>query len=359
MTQRNLTTGAFMLLAIVLGTLALDAVIPAISLLPALTLSDSVQNFVTVFLGIFIEAAPFLLFGSLASGLIAVYVSADDVAAFFPRNKALATMTGALLGIAFPVCECGVVPVVRRLSQKGLPISAGIAFLLAAPVINPIVIASTYAAFGLGPIFWARIGFTFVVAVAVGIVFSAQPQLIKILRPRTLVVAGGNFESRVPSPESEVPNPESPAGRSTALGTRDSRGSRLQTALATAADDFFDVGRYLVLGSMIAALLQTLVPQSALVAIGRGPVSSVLALQALAYVLSVCSTVDAFLALSFVNTFTTGAIISFLVFGPMVDIKSTLMFLGLFRQRAVAYLIALTFLMTLFIGVFINLNVGW
>ncbi len=352
MTQRNLTTGAFVLLAIVLGTLALDTVIPAISLLPALTLSDPLQNFVTVFLGIFIEAAPFLLFGSLASGLIAVYVSADDVAAFFPRNKALATMTGALLGIAFPVCECGVVPVVRRLSQKGLPISSGIAFLLAAPVINPIVIASTYAAFGVGPIFWARIGFTFVVAVAIGMVFSAQPQLIKILRPRTLVVAGGSGESR-------IPNPENTNLQDSALGTRDSRGGRLQLALATAADDFFDVGRYLVLGSLIAALLQTLVPQSALVAIGRGPVSSVLALQALAYVLSVCSTVDAFLALSFVNTFTTGAIISFLVFGPMVDIKSTLMFLGLFRQRAVAYLIALTFLMALFIGVFINLNVGW
>ncbi len=352
MTQRNLTTGAFVLLAIVLGTLALDAVIPAISLLPALTLSDPLQNFVTVFLGIFIEAAPFLLFGSLASGLIAVYVSADDVAAFFPRNKALATMTGALLGIAFPVCECGVVPVVRRLSQKGLPISSGIAFLLAAPVINPIVIASTYAAFGLGPVFWARIGFTFVVSVAVGLVFSVQPQLIKILRPRTLAVAGGSHESGVPSPKNTN------LGDS-GLGTRGSRGSRLQSALATAADDFFDVGRYLVLGSMIAALLQTLVPQSALVAIGRGPVSSVLALQALAYVLSVCSTVDAFLALSFVNTFTTGAIISFLVFGPMVDIKSTLMFLGLFRQRAVAYLIALTFLMALFIGVFINLNVGW
>lgn len=342
MTQRNLTTGAFVLLAIVLGTLALDVVIPAISLLPALTLSDPLQNFVTVFLGIFIEAAPFLLFGSLASGLIAVYVSADDVAAFFPRNKALATMTGALLGIAFPVCECGVVPVVRRLSQKGLPISSGIAFLLAAPVINPIVIASTYAAFGLGPIFWARIGFTFVVAVTVGLVFSAQPQLIKILRPRTLVVTGGSSELPIPSRES-----------------RDPQGSRLQSALVTAADDFFDVGRYLVLGSVIAALLQTLVPQSALVAIGRGPVSSVLALQALAYVLSVCSTVDAFLALSFVNTFTSGAIVSFLVFGPMVDIKSTLMFLGLFRQRAVAYLIALTFLMALFIGVFINLNLGW
>jgi uncharacterized protein len=347
MTRRKLTTGVLVLLAIVLGTLALDTLVPAISLMPALALPDPLQNFVTVFLGIFIEAAPFLLFGSLASGLIAVFVSADDIAAFFPRNRALATMSGALLGIAFPVCECGVVPVVRRLSQKGLPISAGIAFLMAAPVINPVVIASTYAAFGFGPIFWARIVFTFVVAVAVGMVFSAQPQLIKVLRPRSLVVAGGN------SPQVEGPS------RDWGPGTHDSTGSRLQAAFTIAADDFFDVGRYLVLGSLVAAALQTFVPQSALVSIGRDQVSSVLALQLLAYVLSVCSTVDAFLALSFVNTFTAGAIVSFLVFGPMVDIKSTLMFLGLFRGRAVAYIIALTFFMTLLIGVFINRNLSW
>lgn len=348
MTRRKLTTGVLVLLAIVLGTLALDTLIPAISLMPALALPDPLQNFVTVFLGIFIEAAPFLLFGSLASGLIAVFVSADDIAAIFPRNRALATMTGALLGIAFPVCECGVVPVVRRLSQKGLPISAGIAFLMAAPVINPVVIASTYAAFGFSPIFWARMAFTFVVAVAVGLVFSAQPQLIKILRPRSLVVAGGSS-----APQAERPS------RGAGPGTHDSLGARLQAAFTIASDDFFDVGRYLVLGSIVAAALQTFVPQSMLVAIGRDQVSSVLALQVLAYVLSVCSTVDAFLALSFVNTFTAGSIVSFLVFGPMVDIKSTLMFLGLFRGRAVAYIVALTFFMTLLIGVFINLNLSW
>ena len=134
---------------------------------------------------------------------------------------------------------------------------------------------------------------------------------------------------------------------------------RLQSALTIAADDFFDVGRYLVVGSLLASALQTFVPQAALVAVGRDGVTSVLALQILAYVLSVCSTVDAFLALSFVNTFTAGSIVAFLIFGPMVDIKSTLMFLGLFRGRVVAYLLALTFLMALLIGVFVNFNLAW
>jgi hypothetical protein len=337
MSRAQLLTAVAVLLALLLGTIVLDTALPALSVLPVLALPDALQNFVTVFLGIFIEAAPFLLFGSLASGLIAVYVSADDIAAFFPRSRPLATVAGALLGIAFPVCECGVVPVVRRLSQKGLPISAGIAFLLAAPVINPVVIASTYAAFGTGIVFWGRIGFTLLVAIVVGLVFIAQPQLIKVLKPRSLGVLSG---------ASGV----APAGPPP-------RGSRLQLAFSTAAEDFFDVGRYLVIGSLLAAGLQTFVPQRAMLDIGSGPIASVLALQALAYVLSVCSTVDAFLALSFSGSFTTGSIIAFLVFGPMVDIKSTLMYLGLFRQRPVIYIIALTFLLTLLIGLFINLNI--
>ncbi len=344
MNRSKLPVAVTLLFAVMLGTIVLDAVLPALSLWPVVTLPDSLQNFVTVFLGIFIEAAPFLLFGSLASGLIAVFVSADDIAALFPRNRALATMLGAVLGVVFPVCECGVVPVVRRLAQKGLPISAGIAFLLAAPVINPVVIASTYAAFGFGLVFWARLGFTFLVAVVVGLVFAAQPQLIRILRPRTLGPLMGGSDAITPDADAGNKPPTVSA--------------RLQQAFVTATEDFFDVGRYLVLGSLLAALLQTIVPQSALVSIGSSPVTSVFALQALAYVLSVCSTVDAFLALSFVGTFTTGSIISFLVLGPMADIKSTLMYLGLFRQRPVLYILVLTFLMTMLIGIFINLNVG-
>ena len=110
---------------------------------------------------------------------------------------------------------------------------------------------------------------------------------------------------------------------------------------------------------MLAAAMQTLVPQSALLALGAGPVTSVLAMMILAFVLSVCSTVDAFLALAFVNTFTPASILAFLVFGPMVDIKSSLMFLGVFRRRAVLYLILLPLMLTMLITIYLNLNVRW
>jgi uncharacterized membrane protein YraQ (UPF0718 family) len=343
MSRKKLLSFVILILAILLGTFALDNLLPVLGGAPALSLPDLAQTYVTTFLGIFIEAAPFLLLGSIASGVIAVFVTADDMARVIPRNPILATVIGALLGLIFPVCECGVVPVVRRLYQKGLPISAGIAFLLGAPVLNPVVIASTYAAFGLSTIFWSRLGFTFLVAVSIGLVFNAQPSLLRILRPGSLAPVMGGSSEIIPESALQVEH----------------FADRLQRAFGIAADDFFDMGRYLVVGSLIATTLQTIVPQQALVNIGASPVTSVIALCLLAFVLSVCSTVDAFLALSFVNTFTTGSIIAFLVFGPMVDIKSTMMFLGVFRRRVVLYLVLLPLLAATVIGLAINLNFGW
>lgn len=287
------------------------------------------QTFVTIFLGIFIEAAPFLLAGSIVSGLLAIFVDQNMISRFVPRQPLLAALTGAGMGLLFPVCECGVVPVTRRLYEKGLPMSVGIAFLLAAPVVNPVVILSTWSAFGVSEVLWGRLVFSFLVALLVGLIFQfAKPQ--EVLLPEV----SGHFHEH-----------------GTISGKRS---SKIQQSLMTAGDDFLDMARYLIIGSMLAASMQTLVPQSALLSIGQGPVLSVIAMQALAFVLSICSTVDSFVALAFVNSFTTGSILSFLVFGPMVDIKSSLMFLGVFQRRVVAYLIVLPLLMTLLMGIVWN-----
>ena len=298
-------------------------------------LAQRFQTFVTIFLGIFIEAAPFLLVGSLVSGFIAVFVDHDLLARFLPRRAMPAALSGAALGLLFPVCECGVVPVTRRLYEKGLPMSIGIAFLLAAPVVNTVVMISTYAAFGWGPVLWGRIAFSFLVAALVGLLFH-------LTQPREVLLPGVGAHDHHHHP----------------VDPNQRLGGRIQNALMTAGDDFLDMARYLIIGTILAASMQTLVPQSALLAVGQGPVLSVLAMQALAFVLSVCSTVDAFLALAFSGIFSTGSIISFLTFGPMVDIKSSLMFLGIFQRRVVFYLIVLPFLLTLLIGIFWNLNIG-
>jgi len=291
------------------------------------------QTFTTVFLGIFIEAVPFLLTGTIASGLIEVFVSREWVLRLVPRNLLAAALIGSMLGFAFPVCECSVVPVTRRLFRKELPLSAGVAYLVAAPVINPIVIASTWAAFGFGRMLLAWVSLALVVAVTMGCVFALAREPRQVLRP-------------IPSAPLD-PHPPQRWFK------------RLPQALVVVGGEFFEMGRYLVLGSLLAATLQTLVPQAELLGIGRGPVASVLAMILLAFVLSVCSTGDAFVSLAFTRTFTSGSILAFLLFGPMVDLKSLLMFLGVFRRRSVAYLVLLPLAMTLFAALFLNLNVGW
>lgn len=301
-----------------------------------------VQIFSTRFLGIFIEAAPFLLLGALVSGLLEVFISREDIVGWIPHNPVLATAAGAFMGFAFPVCECGVVPVTRRLFTKGLPMSVGVAFLLAAPVMNPIVMVSTYIAFSGAPnggvIIIGRFVFTLIVAISVGVIFALAARPQDVLLPSSLApVAGGSGE------ELKLKVPQKPLS------------ARLYEAMQVGSDEFFEMGRYLIIGSMLAALMQTVVSQEVLLSLGRGPFVSVIVMQLLAFVLSVCSTVDSFLALAFVGTFTGGSILAFLVFGPMIDIKSTLMFAGVFKRRTVLYLIVLPMLMTLLMGVWTNL----
>lgn len=313
-------------------------VVPRLS---ELAISGRFETFVTIFLGIFIEAVPFLLAGSAVSGFIEVFIDKNSLARLIPKRPLPAAMVGSVLGFAFPVCECGVVPVTRRLYNKGLPLPVGVAFLLAAPVVNPVVILSTYAAFGWGPVLVGRLVFSVLIAFAVGLLFStAKPE--DVLLPETLEQI--QQEQPEQGPTKSVKRP---------------LGERLWQSLAIGADDFLDMARYLIVGSLLAAGMQTVVPQSTLLALGTGPVISVVVMMALAFVLSICSTVDAFVALSFTNSFTTGSILAFLVFGPMVDIKSSLMFMGVFKRRVVVYLILLPLLFSLAISVFINLNLGW
>lgn len=311
---------------------------------------DRLSTFTTIFLGIFIEAAPFLLLGTLGSGLVEVFFNKDDLNRLIPRNPLAGALVGGMMGLFFPVCECGVVPLTRRLFKKGLPLSVGVAFLLAAPVMNPIVIASTFAAFGVGPVLYLRLGLTLLIAVITGLVFAKQTHPERLLNATAWAeISGGSIDSP----------PLSANQTGVGVFARPSLREGLPRVMAIAADEFFEMGRYLIIGSLLAAFMQTVVPQSALLAVSNGPVISVLAMITLAVILSVCSTVDAFIALAFAGTFTTGSVLAFLVFGPMVDIKSTIMFLRVFNRKAVVYLILLPLAMTILFSVFINLNTTW
>lgn len=271
------------------------------------------QDGVTIFLGILIEATPFLLLGVLASQGLALAVRGERMLSWLPRGRLSSLAALAGLGALFPVCECGNVPVARRLVTRGVPAAGAMVFLLAAPALNPVVALSTFAAFRQQPsIVGYRLGLTFVVAIAVGLLLSFHPRPVELLRGRA--APAGHDDGPIPTSWS-------------------ARAKRFATGVL---GEFAEMGAVLVVGAALAALTQTLVPRGVLLSIGQGPVLSVMAMMGLATLLSVCSTVDAFVALAYSGTFTDGSLVAFLVFGPMIDIKSLLLMLTVFSARTVA-----------------------
>lgn len=306
--------------------------------------SGRLQGFVTVFLGIFIEALPFLMAGVLVSSALHLYVSSERIQRLSPRNPLLAALSGSFLGMAFPVCECGSIPATRRLLAKGAALPLGIAFALAAPVINPIVLVSTYVAFGSWEMVAWRAGLTILIAVIVGILVGTPRHPEQVLAPG---VYGSDRDDHAHCDHDGHDHNQDHAVAA--------QGGPLRRVLSHSTGEFFEMSRFLIAGALLAATLQTLVPQQPLLALGGDPVLSVLVLSGLAVVLSICSTVDSFIALSFVNTFTRGSILAFLVFGPMIDIKSTLMLTTTFNRRTVAIIVVLCFQLAFLAGLVVNL----
>jgi uncharacterized membrane protein YraQ (UPF0718 family) len=288
------------------------------------------QDGVTIFLGIIIEAAPFLLLGVLVSQALAFGLRGDGGLRWLPRRRLPSLLSMAGLGVLFPVCECGNVPVARRLVTRGVPAAAAMVFLLSAPALNPVVALSTFAAFREHPaIVLLRLGLTFAVAIGVGLLLSLHP------RPRALLRA--------------EPAPAAAHAHASVEAT-----PRVRAFARGALDEFAEMGAVLVAGAALAAIVQTLVPRATLLDLGQGPAVSVAVMMVLAVVLSVCSTVDAFVALAYAGTFTDGSLLAFLVFGPMIDIKSVLLMLTVFSARTVALVVAVTAEVVFLLGLLLN-----
>ncbi|XID93935.1 permease [Paenibacillaceae bacterium WGS1546] len=278
---------------------------------------EGLNLFKTMLMSILLEAIPFLLLGVFVSSLIQAFIPESWVRRAIPRNPILGIGAACLLGILFPVCECGMIPVVRRLMAKGMPLYAGVAFILAGPIVNPVVYAATFAAFRTRPeMVYARMGLAIAVSAVIGLVVY---YFVKHNPLKT------STEGHAAHSHCEHPHPVR-------------RGNKLDEAMKHAGGEFFDMGKYLIVGSLITACIQAFVPRSELVGIGQGEVGSHFFMMGFAYILSLCSTADAFVASSFVSTFSAGSLLTFLVFGPMLDFKGTLMLLSVFKAKFVLFL---------------------
>ncbi len=346
---------------------------------------NQLSNGFTIFLSLLVEAIPFLLLGVLFSSMLLFFVDERTLVEKVPKNPLFAALVGSMLGFLFPVCECGNVPVARRFIMQGAPTSFAIGFLLAAPTINPIVIWATWVAFREQPeIVVLRVVLSLLIATIIGYVFSFQKDLSPIVQPAIARYLKFNQPQKTDNKQLLEPSdlerqtvPTLLKPGTYLLGGKLGQTMRMETigteaAIATTAtkpladkmrlvvdntvQELRELGAVLVLGSAIAAAIQVLAPRELILSLGAGPISSITTMLVLAAVVSICSTVDSFFALSFASAFTSGSLLAFLVFGPMIDLKGVGLMLSIFKPKAVFYLFALAAQLTFLFCLIINLH---
>jgi uncharacterized membrane protein YraQ (UPF0718 family) len=264
----------------------------------------------TVFVSVMIQATPFLVFGVVLSAVIAVFVPRSFWAKALPKHPALAVPVASCAGVILPGCECGSVPIAGSLMRRGVTPAAALAFLLAAPAVNPIVLTATAVAFpGRPGMVVARAVASLIVATGMGWLWLRLGKTDWIKLPHRPDLDGL---------------------------------SKSRAFWAACRHDIIHAGGFLALGAMAAATINVLVPERWLLAVASRPVLSVIALGLLAVLLSICSEADAFVAAS-LSQFSLTARLAFLVVGPMVDLKLISMQAGVFGRRFAARFAPTTF----------------
>jgi uncharacterized membrane protein YraQ (UPF0718 family) len=306
-----------------------------------LGLPDRAQDAVTLALSVIIESAPFVFLGILLSTVVQVWLPHGFLLRFLPRQPLLRRAAISLLGMFFPVCECGNVPLARGFMVGGFTVPESITFLLAAPILNPITIITTHQAFGFSDgILITRIVAGFIIANVIGWLFSRHPDPDSLLTP--------DFAASCARPDTaghDDHDHDHTHGRGP---------SRIQTSVDLFARETAVIMPALFIGSLVAALTQVFVPRSVLLELGSNPVWSVLAMMALAFIVAVCSNVDAFFVLSFGSTFMPGGIAAFLTFGAMIDVKMLALMRTTFTTRTLVQITALVALMSAAAGLLLN-----
>lgn len=284
-------------------------------------LPHSVLQMSAIFLSIVIEAIPFVLLGCIISGALQVFLTPERVRKILPNNKFLAILVGSFLGFFFPSCECGIVPIVTQFIRKGVPEHTAFAFMVTAPIINPIVLFSTYIAFGNSVKFALLRGIgSLIVALIIGswIAYFNRTPILK-----TALHDHSNSHHHHDKAK------------------RESFGGNVWSVLVHGIDEFFDTGRYLIIGALIASSMQVYLPTQFMMQLTSSKIVGILVMLILAFTMSLCSEADAFVGSSLLSLFGTNAIVAFLVFGPMVDIKNLMMMKRSFHGKFILQLIAL------------------
>lgn len=352
-------------------------------------MENNVRDFILYFASILYEALPFIILGAVIAGFLEELVPQRVVARLIPRNRILAIAIGGFLGLLFPMCECGIIVIMRRLLRKGVPLSSCVCYMLAGPILNVVVMLSTYVAFrgmentiastgqptyhpgGTGMMI-LRMSMGYLVAFGTSLIVEWQyrrhgnrllaPLAVPHLATPPALPGGGKplpfFAETAHTPTADITaTPEINAGLTTELplvpaehgNDRDDDepaeirkpwSQRVGAITETALHDFVDVTVYLIFGALLAASARLMFSHEQVEQLSRNqPALAILAMMGLAIVLCLCSEADAFVAASFVSL-APAAKLAFLVLGPMLDFKLYLMYLRVFRPRLIWTIIA-------------------
>ena len=283
---------------------------------------DIIKNISIIFTSIFFESLPFLLLGSLISAIIETYISNETLTKIIPKNKILGSITGIILGFFLPACDCAVIPVSKRLIKKKVPINVAISFMLSSPIINPVVLLSTYYAFyKTNPsIFWYRLIFGIIISLIIGIIM------------------GLIFNTK------DIINDDECDCKHIEHSQTHTLKNDIMHILKHATFDLFEVVKYLIFGALIASIFQVIIPRNILTLFKNNEIISVLTLMIFAYLISLCSTSDSFVGKTLLSSFTSSSVTAYLLLGPMIDIKNTIVLLGNYKKSFVLTLISLIFI---------------
>jgi len=291
--------------------------------------TEAFYTFSIIFSSIVLEALPFMLLGTLMGGFVEVFLSREKLISLLPASPKKAIIFSAFLGILLPVCECAIVPVVRKFLQKGMPLGAAVAFLLGGPIVNPLVFSSTFVAYSFS---WEIAGLRTLsgvgIAICIGMLIDSCITKDQALVPKP---------SSGPSCGCHSPDCGHNHSDLSSAGFR----QKLGAAFSHGALDFYDIARFLIIGAFIAAALQTIVPRQAILSVLTGEITAIPLMMGLAIVLNLCSEADAFIAASFAPLgIGLAAQMAFMVLGPMLDIKLVIMYTSVFTRKMIMLLVS-------------------
>lgn len=315
-----------------------------------------IKDISIVFISIFLEAMPFVLLGAIISSIIEHFISDDRIEKLIPKNAVLGSLFGILLGFFIPACDCAVIPISKRLIKKKVPINVAVSFMLASPIINPVVVIATYSAFNkVNPkIFYARTLGGIIVSLIIGILMGIKFKGKDILKvDEKGVNRKGNLcdchnESHCHCSCHHEHNFECGCMHKSDLSekneTKNKALNTLSCILEHTIKDFIDVLKFLIIGAFIASLVQVFIPKNIIQIFASNKVLSIIVLMVFAYVISLCSTSDSFVGKSLLGSFGESGVIAYLLLGPMVDLKNTFVLFGNYEKKFVVTLISAIFI---------------